>query len=215
MEKIEEFLKIETDYVLDFTNNSVSGDGSGFGSGGGSGSGYGDGSGSGSGYGNGYESGLGLGLGLKSINNQDVYIIDGLQTIISSIRNNIAKGFLVNSDLTLSPCFIAKVGNCFAHSEDIHSAVAEATQKHLGSLDVEEKIEEFKKKFNNTDKYPAKAFFDWHNILTGSCLMGRNQFVSQHGYDLENDTFTVKEFIKICENDFGGDIIKKLKEFYK
>lgn len=45
--------------------------------------------------------------------------------------------------------------------------------------------------------------------------MGRNQFVSQHGYDLENDTFTVKEFIKICENDFGGDIIKKLKEFYK
>ena len=193
------------------------GDGSGYGSGNGSGNGWSDGSGDGwgDGSGNGWGNGSGYGSGIKSIDNQDVYIFDGLQTIISSVRNNIAKGFLVNDDLTLSPCFIAKIGNCFAHSKDIHSAVAEAMQKHLGSLNVDEKIEEFKKKFNNTDKYPAKEFFDWHNILTGSCLMGRNQFVSKHGYDLENDMFTVKEFIKICENDFGGDIIKKLKKFYK
>ena len=42
--------------------------------------------------------------------------------------------------------------------------------------------------------------------------MGRNQFVAQHGFDLENDTFTVQEFIDITKNDFGGDLIRQLED---
>ena len=35
-------------------------------------------------------------------------------------------------------------------------------------------------------------------------------------YELNlEDKFTVLEFIKICENDYGGEIIKRLEEFYK
>ena len=44
--------------------------------------------------------------------------------------------------------------------------------------------------------------------------MGRDNFIKNNNIDLENE-FTVKEFIKICENDFGSKIIKQLKEFYK
>ena len=44
--------------------------------------------------------------------------------------------------------------------------------------------------------------------------MGRNSFVKNHDINLD-DEFTVKEFIKICENDYGSSIIKMLKEFYK
>ena len=44
--------------------------------------------------------------------------------------------------------------------------------------------------------------------------MGRESFVKNHGLDL-NRHYTVKEFINICENDYGGEIIKKLKEFYE
>ena len=41
--------------------------------------------------------------------------------------------------------------------------------------------------------------------------MGRNNFVRNGGYDLENDTFTVQEFIGITKNAYGGDIIRQLE----
>lgn len=44
--------------------------------------------------------------------------------------------------------------------------------------------------------------------------MGRDNFVNNHGLNLE-DEFTVKEFIRLTENDYGGEIIKQLKEYYK
>ena len=41
--------------------------------------------------------------------------------------------------------------------------------------------------------------------------MGRNAFVKNHDINL-NDVFTVDEFIALCINDYGGEIIGKLKE---
>ena len=42
--------------------------------------------------------------------------------------------------------------------------------------------------------------------------MGRNLFVKNGGYNLDTDTFTVKEFIDITRNAFGGDVIRRLEE---
>ena len=81
-------------------------------------------------------------------------------------------------------------------------------------MDVDEKINQFRNKFNNKDKYLGTEFFSWHHILTGSCLAGRNNFIASKHYSL-TDTYTVKEFIEICENAYGGKIIKQLKKFYK
>ena len=72
----------------------------------GDGDGYGDGSGDGSGYGDGYGYGYGSGYGIKRINGEDVYIIGGVQTIIKSLRGNVAKGFILNSDCSLEPCYV-------------------------------------------------------------------------------------------------------------
>ena len=83
-------------------------------------------------------------------------------------------------------------------------------------MDTDEAIEMFIKEFPDLNKkYPAKAFYIWHNRLTGSCEMGRNSFVRNGGYDLESDTFTVQEFIDITKNAYGGDIIKQLKNRIK
>ena len=140
-------------------------------------------------------------------------MIDGIQTIITNIRNNIAKGFILNKDLTLSPCYVVKGHNKFAHGETLKKAVADLENKIFEDMDTNEAIELFLKEFSDLNKkYPAKAFYIWHNRLTGSCEMGRNAFVRNGGYDLENDTFTVKEFIDITKNDFGGDIIKQLAD---
>ena len=145
-----------------------------------------------------------------------VYLIDGIQTIITNIRNNIAKGFILNKDLTLSPCYVAKGHNKFAHGESIKEAVEDLQNKIFEDMDTDTAIELFLKEFADLNKkYPAKAFYVWHNRLTGSCEMGRKSFVKNGGYDLENDTFTVQEFIDITKNDFGGDVIKQLEQALK
>lgn len=43
--------------------------------------------------------------------------------------------------------------------------------------------------------------------------MGRTQFVKEHNLSLESN-YTIKEFINLCENDYGGDMIKQLKQYY-
>ena len=80
-------------------------------------------------------------------------------------------------------------------------------------MDTEETIKAFVEKFKNDAKYSGTEFFEWHHYLTGSCLMGRKTFVSDCGLDI-NAMYTVSEFIDICENAYGGEVIKQLKEYY-
>ena len=194
------------------------GSGYGYGYGYGSGSGDGSGSGSGSGYGYGdgdgygYGSGDGSGSGLKSFNNQKVYYIDGVPTVIERIHGNLARGFIVNKDLTIEKCYVAKGNDLFAHGATAKGAAKALQDKILANMDVDEKIDEFIKKFSLGVKYPANDFYEWHHILTGSCELGRNTFVKNNSIDLENGMYTVEEFIEITKNAFGGDIIKQLEE---
>ena len=78
-------------------------------------------------------------------------------------------------------------------------------------MDAEEAIEAFVQKFKKGEKYPGTDFFEWHHYLTGSCLMGREAFVKNKGLDV-NALYTVDEFIEICKNDYGHEIISELKE---
>ncbi len=78
-------------------------------------------------------------------------------------------------------------------------------------MDTDEAIEAFMDKYKKGKKYPGTDFFEWHHYLTGSCLMGRESFVRNKGLDV-NALYTVEEFIELCENDYGGEIIKELKE---
>jgi hypothetical protein len=159
--------------------------------------------------------GSGSGDGIKSINNQKVYIIDSVQTIIYYVRGNYAKGAILQSDLTLKPCWIAKCGDFFAHADTLHTAVEEAQAKHNQNLSQEERIAMFITEFQKEKKYPAHKFFVWHNTLTGSCKMGRKNFCEEHGIDIDNDQFTVAEFIELTINSYGGEIIKELQKQYE
>lgn len=192
------------------------GNGDGYGSGHGNRDGYGDGSGFGSGYGANDGDGYGSGFDLKSLNNQPIYIIDGIQTIIKSVRNNIAKGFIVNSDLTLTSCFIVKNGNLFAHGETLKKAVKSLEDKIFNNLSEDERVDEFISKFSNINtKAKAIDLFEWHNKLTGSCEMGRIQFCKDKGINLHSDSFTIAEFITITENSYGKKVVLKVKEQLK
>ena len=229
MEKklIEEWLKVDNGDGYGSGSSYASGSsyGSGYGSGSsygygyasGSGSSYGYGygyaSGSGSSYGYGYASGSGSGYGdgISKYNNHYVFIIDNISTIITSIHGNVAKGFILNKNLTLEKTFVAKGNNKFAHGKTLKEAVADLQKKIFDDLDIEEKIEMFNKQFNRVEKYSGEEFYKWHHILTDSCTAGRDNFVRENNLDLKK-LYTVDEFIKITKDSYGGNIIKKLRE---
>lgn len=205
------------------------GDCSGYGSGPGYSncSGYGDGYGSGYGSddGDGYSSSYGFSYGdrtgcsfecgysygIKSFNGESVHLIDEVQTIISNIKGNLARGFILNSDLTLLPCYICKNERYFAHGETLKEAKQALRKKILENMNTDETIEQFLSTFEKEKKYSAKDFYEWHHYLTGSCKMGRKSFMQDRNITFD-DTYTVDEFIALCENSYGGEIIKELKE---
>ena len=185
--------------------------GSGSGSGSGYGSGSGDGDGSGSGYGDGYGSGYGYGYGLKTFNGDTVHAVDGIATLISHVRGNVAKGSILRDDLSLEPCFVVKQDNLFAHGATLREAQAALTEKIIETMDPDEKIALFIEEFKPDVKYPARSFYDWHHRLTGSCEQGRSAFARDHGINVGADMLTVDEFIQLTENAYGGEIIRRLK----
>ena len=182
------------------------GDGFGFGDGDGSGSSPGEGLGDGSGYGD------GSGAGIKFFCGSPVFIIDRIPTIITAVLGCYAKGYILEPCLTLTPCYIAKKESHFAHGKTLNEAVAAVIGKAFEDMPEEERIAEFWKCHENGVKYPARDLYDWHHRLTGSCEMGRNTFAAEHGIDLNSDMFTVEEFVELCGESYGGEIIRKLAE---
>lgn len=163
-------------------------------------------------YGYGY--GSGDDLGVKEINGNIVCIIDDIPTIITSVRNNIAEGFIVKNDLQFEPCYIVKENNQFAHGSTLKDAFMSLQEKLYDDSTEEERIEAFMKQFPEYDvKYDNMDLFVYHHVLTGSCRMGREAFMSNKGLSLDGKT-SVREFVKLTQDAYGGDIIKKLPETY-
>ena len=217
-DKIKKFLAIDV----------ISGDGYGDGYGYGYGSGSDSGSGSGSGYGysncegdcddfgssDGSGYGYGYSDGVKEINGHKVYWVDTAQTIITSVRGNVAQGFILQSDLQLEPCFIVKENNKFAHGNTLRDAFTSLQEKLYNDSTEGERIEAFKRKFPSYDaKYDNRDLFAYHHVLTGSCRMGRVSFVADKGLSLDGKT-TVREFVELTKNAYGGEIIKQLPQAY-
>ena len=159
----------------------------------------------GSGYGD------GSGYGLKSINNNKIYVIDGVQTIITNVKLNLAKGYIVKSDLTLDPCYVVKGDGYFAHGKTPKEANDALRAKIYENMDEDEAIEKFMGTFREDASYAGRDFFEWHHYLTGSCLMGRESFVKDKGLSLDA-MYTVREFIELCKHAYGGEVIGHLKE---
>ena len=182
----------------------------------GNGCGYGNGNGYGKGNGNGYGYGNGNYTNIKSINGMPIFKIDNVPTAITQIRDNIAKGYIVERNTDLKPCYVIKHENLFAHGETLKQARQALEEKIFANMNTDEVISEFIKTFPKINKkYDVLDFYTWHNRLTGSCEMGRKSFAKQHNIDIENDKMTVKEFIEITKDSFGGNIIQELEKEYK
>ena len=215
MESLKEFLSpgYGDGYGDDDGSGSGSGRGSGYGDG--YGSGYGRGSGSGRGDGSGYGSGSGYGRGdgsgIKSVNGCPAYLIDDVYTMVYQLHGDIAKGAILNADLSLAPCYVVKRDGVFAHGGTLHEAQEALISKLFDTLPEAERIEAFCEEFKNLDAvYPVRTFFEWHHRLTGSCEAGRRAFAKDHALDIENGTMSVWEFLNLTKDAYGGSTIRKV-----
>ena len=181
----------------------------GYGYGDGSGSGYVDGS--GSGYGDGY--GYGDGGGIKQFNKNDVFTIDGINTIITNAHANYAKGYILQSGFTLTPCYIVKQNNLFAHGETLKAARDALLEKMYDGEPTKDRIKRFVDSHEYLAEYDNTDFFAWHHVLTGSCKAGRDAFVKDHGIDMTGKT-TTKDFLELTADSYGGDIIRAIIKAY-
>ena len=194
------------------------GDGSGvvYGTGDGKGAGTGDGKGYGGGSGNGDGSGDDFGyVRMVSLNGQKAYSIDGMPTLINSVKGNFAIGGVIQPDLSVRECYIARVGKSLAHGDTLRKAFEDATRKDMRRKPVKERVAEFKREFPEPDRpYPNSGLYAWHGFLTGSCRMGRDEFARAHGIDVERGSMTVREFIGLTRGSYGSDIIAMLARAY-
>jgi hypothetical protein len=104
----------------------------------------------------------------------------------------------------------------FAHGETLAEAVQAAEDKLFDDMPEDERIAAFWGCHEQGVKYPAADFFAWHHRLTGSCEMGRKSFAADHGIDLDNDTYTVEEFVKMWgeESNAANDCIIEILSSY-
>lgn len=168
--------------------------------------------GSGAGYGSGYGSGSGSGDGgVASVNGRTVYLVDDVPTIFTAVTGDVAKGFILNSDLTETPCYIAKGRGYFAHGETLREAVDELHAKIFDDLEPDEKISALLGEIKLGQKYKVSIWYDWHHRLTGSCEAGRKAWMRNHDVTMD-DEYTLEEFCDLTKNDYGGAIIKQLAE---
>lgn len=219
-DKVKAFLSVNSGsgYGYGYGDGFGSGDGDGYGSGSGDGDsfgyGYGDGDGFGSGDGSGDGSGSGYGYGsgdgIKRFNREPVYRIDGVNTLIRSVRGNTAHGAILNGDLTLTPCYIVKQDNVFAHGKTLREAMEALRDKLFEDMPESDRIAMFLRETDREKTYPTQYFYYWHHRLTGSCDMGRKQFAQDHGVDLEHGMMTLTEFFELTKDAYGGDVIRKV-----
>lgn len=171
----------------------------------------GDGSGSGSGSSDNNGDGSGSG-GIKTFRGSQVFLIDGIPTIISSIKGDLACGAILRDDWSLKPCWIAKRGDFFAHGETPHSAFEAAEAKYRQHLPIEDRIKAFVEAHPDPDAAYGDLF-EWHNTLTGSCEFGRREWCKRNGLR-PDDSLTLKDFFRMTKNEYGGEVIRRVEKMY-
>ncbi|MBR5499210.1 MAG: hypothetical protein IKV75_03510, partial [Bacteroidales bacterium] len=142
-----------------------------------------------------------------------VYMIDRVRTLIDDVRGQFARGSIIRADLTLEPCWIAKIEGFYAHGKNIHEAHISALDKVQKNKPVEDRLDAFVAAHPDMEaKYAGEDLFKWHNILTGSCEMGRREFCRARGIDVASARYTVEEFVRLTCGSYGSDVIRQLAD---
>ena len=139
-----------------------------------------------------------------------VFYIQSMPVIVHSLHMPVAKCSLIHEDLTTSIIYIIKSGSTFAFGDTIKEARAHLDMLITGKTE-QERIDNFCNHFNLNKKYTVKDFVKWHNLLTGSCYSGREQWLIKHNIN-KRKKYTLEEFLNAVEKDYNRELIAKVKK---
>ena len=152
--------------------------------------------------------------GIKSINGDELILVDGIYIHIEKVvSDGILYGYSLNEDFTTKPLWAVKGDNYVGIGITMERAEDSLFKRTFRDTSHEERIAQFVKEHPVDKPYSNADLIEWHHKLTASCRRGIRLFLAKHGITRDGYT-TVSEFIRLTENDFGGDIIKKLKDYY-
>lgn len=201
------------------------GNGNGFGNGSGYGNGTGDENGSGDGRGTGSAwrdkgeyvdeiCGDGSGKGIDEIHGSKVYKVGEINFIFTAIHGNFARGFALEKNTHIVPCYIAKEGDQFGIGKNLHEAFTFAHEKQYNLSTEEERINTWMQRYPTCNtEVDRDEFLMYHNILTGSCRRGRVEWVKKARW-AEGEKRGLADLLTEVENEYGGEMVKKLMEKY-
>ena len=159
--------------------------------------------------------------------------IDNMETYITDIHRDFAKGFVVSYALINKKMFTMELNTLcyvcrkripgtdeylYAHGSTMREAFMYATQKLDKFENFSTKMDKFKTAFPEKDvKYKASDLFYWHGAITGSCEFGRREFCKEHGINLAKDEFTINEFfdLVLSGKNFGNEYVEELVKLYR
>lgn len=138
----------------------------------------------GSGSGSGFGSVSGSGYDIKAINGLNIYNIDDVPTVITHVRGNIARGGILNSDLSISPCYIVKSERFFAHGETLKKAHSALLDKLLDNMTIEERNAALQKTgefYQQTIKYQKEHNKQQLDKLKSLCAEIQFDLITNYG----------------------------------
>ena len=154
---------------------------------------------------------------LKSYNGQKVYHIEDIAVILHSVVGHAANCSVIQPDMSLKRGVLVRYGNSFGfaeHSQEAFEKARELSIKRGWEHAEEDPIAYMHKNYPDAEaQLERKTVFDLHNVLTGSCLDGREEFIKQRNISLEG-TITLKEFFDLSKYEFGKETIAKVAKSY-
>ena len=142
------------------------------------------------------------------------YKIDGVVTFIQAVCGDYAMGFTIRDNSIKVPCYVARVGNSYAHGATLAEARREAEEKDLEDRPLEARIAMVKEKYPTADSVAKNSeLFRLHHVLTGSCTFGRLQFCERHAIGMDGE-MTMRHFCEITKDEYGGQAVRALAKEY-
>ena len=145
--------------------------------------------------------------GHKKINGKTLHVIDGIPTAIEHIDGDVAKGYALNCNAYLTPCYVIKWHGRFAHGATLREARAALEEKVFKGSDMSAKITMLAERLAVGEKHPAQVYYGWYHRLTRSGILAHD-----HSIQICNDMWTVTEFVSLIEDDNAKKIFTQLAE---
>jgi hypothetical protein len=104
----------------------------------------------------------------------------------------------------MQKCYIAQIGEYYAHGETISQAVSDARFKQMqDTMDVESVVRTIK----DAGHFTRETF----RLLTGACSFGVEQFLKEHDLH-DKDTLSISDTLRITKGAYGGSVVAEYFE---